>query len=205
MVLVEEGRRTRVLPVAELPLRGAHNLENALAACAAAAALSGAAPGVLAGGLRGFPGVEHRLSPAGSIGQVIFVNDSKATNVEAQEKALLSFSEPVVLIAGGRDKNLDFTRLRPLLPGAVKAAVLVGEATAKIESAWRGAADMERADTLDHAVARAYELARPRGVVLLSPGCASFDMFQNFEERGRKFREAVARLAARLAEEAHAQ
>ncbi|MEK7767634.1 MAG: UDP-N-acetylmuramoyl-L-alanine--D-glutamate ligase, partial [bacterium] len=203
VVLCEGGRRTRVLRVAELPLPGAHNLENALAACAAAAALGASARG-LAEGVRSFAGVEHRLEPAGTVGNVRFVNDSKATNVASLEKALASFPVPVVLIAGGRDKNLDFGRVRDLVGARAKAVVLIGEAGPKIEAAWRGAVRLETAPTLEAAVERAHELAAPEGIVLLSPGCASFDMFRNFEDRGRCFREAVRRLAARLTLEARA-
>ncbi|MEK7474509.1 MAG: UDP-N-acetylmuramoyl-L-alanine--D-glutamate ligase [Candidatus Coatesbacteria bacterium] len=196
LTLCEGGRRSRILPAADLAIPGRHNLENALAACAAAGAL-GVAPGALAEGLRTFRGVEHRLEPVGEIGDVRFVNDSKATNTDALEKALLAFREPVVLIAGGRDKNLDFTKLKDLIAARVKAVVLIGEAAGKIESAWRGAAPMRNAATIEEAVETGYELARPKGLVLLSPGCASYDMFRNFEDRGRRFREAVGRLASR--------
>ncbi len=191
--LFNDGETVRILPVSELPLRGAHNLENALAACVAAAVL-GVKPTALPEGLRTFRGVEHRLELAGTVGEVTFINDSKATNVDAQEKALKSFPEPVVLIAGGQDKGADFTRLAPLLPGAVRAAILIGDAAPKIEAAWQGVVRVHRAGSLDEAVRKGYELANPRGVVLLSPGCASFDMFENFEDRGRKFRDAVSRL-----------
>jgi len=194
--LCEGGRITRVLPAGDLPIPGRHNLENALAAAAAAAAL-GVAPGALAAGLRTFRGVEHRLEPVGEVGDVRFVNDSKATNTDAMEKALLAFPEPVVLIAGGRDKNLDFTKLADLVAKRVRTAILIGEAAGKIEAAWRGAVPIRMAGSLEEAVETGYELARPKGVVLLSPGCASYDMFKNFEDRGRRFREAVKRLASR--------
>ena len=195
IVLVEGTRRSRVLPVGELRLRGGHNVENALAAAVAASSL-GVTVGAIAEGLRTFEAVEHRLEPSGSVGEVHFINDSKATNVDAQEKALRSFPEPVVLIAGGQDKGGDFTRLAPLLEGSVKAAVLIGVAAEKIAAAWRGAIPIHRAGSLEEAVRRGFELASPRGVVLLSPGCASFDMFADFEDRGRRFREAVRELGA---------
>lgn len=193
IVLTEGGSSTRIMPTADLPLRGEHNLENALAAAEAAATL-GVGAALLAEGLRSFRGVEHRLEPVGTVGSVVFINDSKATNVDAMEKALKSFSEPLVLIAGGRDKNLDFTKVRELVARSAKAVILIGEAAAKIEAAWTGAAPLHRAGSLDEAVRLGFELAAPRGVVLLSPGCASFDMFENFEHRGRTFREAVGRL-----------
>ena len=203
IVLCEGGRRKGILPTGELPLKGEHNLENALAACAVADAL-GVGSAALADGLRSFRGVEHRLEQVGNVGAVIFVNDSKATNVDAQEKALASFSDRVVLIAGGRDKGADFTRLVPLLTAAVKAVVLIGEAAEKIEAAWRGRVPLHRAGSMEEAVDLSYELARPEGTVLLSPGCASYDMFRNFEDRGRRFRQAVERLRSRLSREVHA-
>lgn len=187
--------REKIMPAAQLPLRGPHNLENALAACEAARE-AGVDAASLADGLKSFAGVEHRLEPAGSIGQVVFINDSKATNVEAMEKALQSFPERVVLIAGGRDKNLDFRSARELAAERVKQAILIGEAAEKIAASWQGAVPLSKAETLEEAVGRAYEVTRPRGTVLLSPGCASFDMFLNFEDRGRKFRTAVSKLAA---------
>jgi UDP-N-acetylmuramoylalanine--D-glutamate ligase len=203
MVLRVGDRERRVLKATDLGLRGEHNLENALAACVAAAEL-GVGEEAMAQGLRTFPGVEHRLEAAGSVGQVVFINDSKATNVDAQEKALASFDEAVVLIAGGRDKGADFTRLLPLIRKSVKASVLIGEAAGKIRAAWEGSVPLRDASSLDEAVATAYELARPKGLVLLSPGCASYDMFKDFEDRGRKFREAVSRLSSVLSQGATA-
>ncbi len=197
----QDGKRERIMPASQVSLPGPHNLENALAACEAAAQL-GVDSRSLADGLRSFPGVEHRLEPAGGIGQVQFVNDSKATNAEALAKALQSFTDPVVLIAGGRDKNLEFGNLKPLVAGRVKEAVLIGEAAEKLESAWQGAVSMRRAAGLEEAVGKAYEAARPKGIVLLSPGCASYDMFRDFEDRGRQFRTAVSRLMAKVAQEA---
>ena len=203
LVLKAGDRERRVLKAADLNLRGEHNLENALAACVAAAEL-GVGEEAMAQGLRTFPGVEHRLEAVGSVGQIIFINDSKATNVDAQEKALASFDEPVVLIAGGRDKGADFALLLPLVRKWVKACVLIGEAAGKIREAWEGSVPLRDAKSLDSAVAIAYELARPKGVVLLSPGCASYDMFKDFEDRGRKFREAVSRLSSTLSQGATA-
>ncbi len=201
LALVDGGTPQKLIPAADLPLFGAHNLENALAACAAAAAL-GAPARALAEGLKTFRAVEHRLEPVGRIGEVLFVNDSKATNTDALDKALRSFPTPVVLIAGGRDKALDFEPLRPLVAERARAVVLLGEAADKIAAAWRDAAPVHRAGGLDEAVESAYALARPSGIVLLSPGCASFDMFRDYEDRGRRFRDAVRRLAQREGERA---
>jgi len=194
VVLGEGGTQTRLLPSAEISIRGGHNLENALAAALAAAAL-GVFPEALAEGLRSFPGVPHRLEPVGRIGDVEFVNDSKGTNTDATMKALLSFPEPVVLIAGGRDKGQDFAPMAGMVRERVKAAVLIGEAAEKMEKAWGGGIPTHRASSMEEAVRTGLELAGPRGVVLLSPACASFDMFRDFEHRGEVFRAAVAALS----------
>ena len=122
---------------------------------------------------------------------VTFINDSKATNIDALEKALLAMGMPVVLLAGGKDKGLDFTGLRPLLREKVKAAVLIGQMTEKLFSAWNSAVPCVRATTLADAVEQAHKLARPGDAVLLSPGCSSFDMFKDFEDRGNQFRTLV--------------
>ncbi len=177
----------------ELPIRGAHNLENALAACVAAAEL-GVDTAALASGLRTFPGIPHRLEPAGRVGGVEFVNDSKGTNVDAMEKALRSFPHQVVLIAGGRDKGADFGSVAALVREKVKAAVLLGEAADRIEAAWKGTVPVIRVAGMGEAVRRGLELAGGSGTVLLSPACASFDQFRDFEHRGEVFKEEVRRL-----------
>jgi len=194
VVLRTGGEEVRVLPTNAISVRGGHNLENALAA-ALAASSTGIPAGVLAEGLRTFAGVPHRLESVGRVGEVEFINDSKGTNTDATEKALLSFPEPVVLIAGGRDKGADFAPMIPLLKERAKAVVLIGEAAEKMEKAWKGAVPIRRAASLEEAVSMGLELAKPRGTVLLSPACASFDMFRNFEHRGDMFREAVRALA----------
>ena len=145
--------------------------------------------------LRAYAGLEHRLEAAGEVEGVRFVNDSKATNTDSLRVALQSFAAPVVLIAGGRDKGQDFRPLAPLVRSAVRHLVLIGEGAANIGQAWPDV-PQERAATLSDAVRRAYELARPAtATVLLSPGCASFDMFRDYEDRGRRFKDEVARLA----------
>jgi UDP-N-acetylmuramoylalanine--D-glutamate ligase len=189
-----------LLPVRELLIPGAHNLENALAAAALGLGL-GLPAERLAHSLRTFPGVPHRLEPVGCIGQVKFVNDSKGTNVDAVSKALQSFPAPLVLILGGRDKHGDFTALNDLLRAHVRAVVLMGEAAGVIAPQIQNTVPIHREETLDRAVRTAHGLARPGDVVLLSPGCASFDQFKNFEERGERFRQEVGRLAAELGQE----
>jgi len=185
------GRERRpLLRVSELGIKGPHNLANACAA-AAIAASAGIADDHIIKALQTFTGVEHRLEKVGLIGGVSFINDSKATNVDAVFWALQSVSPPIVLIAGGKDKGGDFKQLEPLVRKNVSAVVLIGQATEKIAAAFDGIVVVEKAKSLPQAVERAYELAKPRGTVLLSPGCASFDMFDNYEHRGRVFKETV--------------
>ena len=147
--------------------------------------------------LREYRGLEHRLEPAGEWNGVAFVNDSKATNTDSLRVALQSFPEPVVLIAGGRDKGQDFRPLAGLVRRAVRHLVLIGEGAETLARAWPDV-PQERAASLPDAVEKAYDAARANGAtVLLSPGCASFDMFRDYEDRGRRFKDAVARLAAK--------
>jgi UDP-N-acetylmuramoylalanine--D-glutamate ligase len=129
---------------------------------------------------------------------VTFINDSKATNIDALEKALLAMRLPVVLIAGGKDKGLDFSGLRPLLREKVKAVVLIGQMTEKLFHAWNKVVPCVAATTLADSVERAARLADPGDVVLFSPGCSSFDMFKDFEDRGDQFR-ALIRAKAKTA------
>ncbi len=193
LVLRREGRITPLIPRERLALPGPHNLENALAAALGAAAL-GAAPESIARSLAGFGGLPHRLEPVGVVRGVRFVNDSKATNTDSLAVALASFPEPVILIAGGRDKGQDFRPLLPQVRSATSLVILIGEGRHRLAEQWAGVA-MAQADSLEQAVRLGLDRARPGSVVLLSPACASFDMFHDYEDRGRCFREAVARLA----------
>jgi UDP-N-acetylmuramoylalanine--D-glutamate ligase len=188
-----------VMETREIGLRGAHNVLNALAAVATVMPLE-PAPDALRAVLREYGGLEHRLEPVATVAGVAFVNDSKATNVSSLEVALLSFEGPIVLIAGGRDKGQDFAPLGGLVRERTLAVVLIGEGAERMAAHWAGAR-LLRADSFALAVDLAYATARsaPGGPapVLLSPGCASFDMFTDFEDRGRRFKEEVARVAAR--------
>jgi len=139
--------------------------------------------------------VEHRLQFVAEIGGVQFYNDSKATNVDATEKALEAFPGNLLVILGGKDKGSDYRPLAPLLARTARRAFLIGAAAEKIAAQIRGAIPLEMSGTLDRAVHAAYEAARPGDVVLLAPACASFDQFQNFEHRGRVFVELVNELA----------
>jgi UDP-N-acetylmuramoylalanine--D-glutamate ligase len=184
----------RVIGWDEVPLRGRHNRENAMAA-AALAAHAGAPAAALAEGLATFRAVPHRLEPVGTAGGVAFVNDSKATNPDAALAALDAYDHGVHLIAGGRGKGTPFDALAEAARGAVVRAYLVGEAGPALAAAFaRAGVPYEEAGGVPQAVARAAARARPGETVLLAPACASFDQFSSYEERGEVFR-AAARAA----------
>ncbi len=182
-----------LFPVDAISLKGAHNLENVLAACAMAI-LAGADPESLEDSIRKFRGVEHRIEWVSDIDGAQYFNDSKATNIDATIKSLESFQGNILLIAGGRDKAGDFTVLRSLVSKRVKHLVLIGEASDKIRKALSGTVEMSNARSMQEAVSICRGLARPGDVVLLAPACASFDMFKDYEHRGRVFKEAVREL-----------
>jgi UDP-N-acetylmuramoylalanine--D-glutamate ligase len=178
-------------------LRGRHNRENAMAA-ALCARLLGVAGDEVQAGLDAFPGLPHRLELVAERGGVEWVNDSKATNVDSTQVALQAFAAGaprVVLVLGGRGKGAPYAPLRALFPGRVKALLTIGEDAPAVERELGDAAPTERAGTLAAAVARAAQLTRPGDVVLLSPACASYDQFRNYEERGEAFRRLVGELA----------
>ena len=204
LVRVREGHRDVLLSSRALRIPGPHNVSNALAAVCATLGQRLDAPQVKALGeaLAAFPGLEHRIEHAGTVGGVTFWNDSKATNVDALETALRAFPAPLVLIAGGRDKAGPWSSLAGLASGKVGRLVLIGEAAGTIAKAWPRV-PAERAADLDDAVRRAWQAARALGTapVVLSPGCASFDMFRDYEDRGRRFKAAVGALAALAARE----
>ena len=184
-----QGRR-RLRPCAELPLPGRHNRANALAALALVWA-HGIEPAAAAAGLAGFAGLPHRLQRVAAPGRIAWYDDSKATNPDALAAALAAFDAPCVLIAGGRAKADDYARVRGALARHARAAVLMGEAAAELARAWDGAAELRVVADMDAAVAAARELAAPAGRVLLSPGCASFDRYAGYAERGDDFARAV--------------
>jgi len=193
IVFREDGREEILLKLEDIPLAGAHNVENVLAA-AAAARLAGAPAAAIAKGVRSFPGVEHRLEFVAEIRGVRYYNDSKATNVDATEKALEAFPGRILIILGGRDKGSDYTALQKPLREKAILALLIGAAADKIENQISGSVALERAETLERAVETAWHAARPGDVVLLAPACASFDQFQNYEHRGRVFKDLVGQL-----------
>jgi UDP-N-acetylmuramoylalanine--D-glutamate ligase len=186
------GEEEQILGIELLSLPGPHNVENALAAAAAAADL-GVPREAIVRSLSTFAGLAHRLEPVGTVAGVRFVNDSKATNVDSLSVALDAFPDPVILIAGGRHKDQDFRPLAEKVRRRVSFLILIGEAADRLAAAWPGVPSA-RAGSLDEAIAVARSNARAGSVVLLSPACASFDMFHNYEDRGDRFREAVRRL-----------
>ncbi len=195
-LLVDVGSgREIVASLDELQLRGRHNYMNILMA-ALAARLDGIPMPVVHAAVCAFEGVEHRLEVVRRIGQVTWINDSKATNVDSLITALQSFTQPVVLIAGGRDKGSPYDPVLELVREKVRAAVLIGEAAERIAAAFDDVTVTVRAASMPDAVSRANELAEQGDIVLLSPACASFDMFENFEHRGIVFKKLVHALPA---------
>jgi len=188
------GSTERICPVSEITLRGSHNVENVLAATACAL-WTGMAPSAIRRGIAGFRGVTHRIERVTHDRGVVYYNDSKGTNVDSTIKALQSFGEPIVLIAGGKGKGQDFGPLAEAARGRVRHAVLIGQDRGRIRAALEPAGvPVEDAESMDEAVRRAREAARAGDVVLLSPACASFDMFRNFEHRGDVFKAVVRAL-----------
>jgi UDP-N-acetylmuramoylalanine--D-glutamate ligase len=181
----------KIMPLSGVPLKGAHNVENVLAA-ACASRLAGVSAEQIRSGVESFKAVEHRLEFVAKVNGVDFYNDSKATNVDATMKAVASFSSGIHLILGGKDKNSDYSQLAQLLRERVRAIYTIGSAAAKIESELRGVVSILSCETLDHAVSAAASAARPGEVVLLAPACSSFDQFENYEQRGRVFKELVS-------------
>jgi|SRR5579863_933214 len=198
IVFRHAGVEEAVMKRGEIPLAGAHNLENVLAAVAATR-IAGAGAAAIAKGVRSFAGVEHRLEFVAEIGGVRFYNDSKATNVDATLKALDAFPGRILVILGGKDKGSDYTALQKILREKAILALLIGAAAEKIEKQIAGSVAIEHAGTLERAVEIASHAAQPGDVVLLAPACASFDQFQNYEHRGRTFKELVAQLEHRSA------
>jgi UDP-N-acetylmuramoylalanine--D-glutamate ligase len=191
LTLTLGGRAEAIVDAAGLPVRGEHNHGNALAA-ALACRLLGAPVDAIAGGLRSYRALPHRLERVGVVGGVEFYDDSKATNLDAATRALRSFEPGTVhLILGGRDKGADWASLEPDVRRHARRVLLVGEAGETIRKALTGVVETESCGTVTAAVRVGFDGARPGDVVLLAPGCASFDQYRNFEERGDDFKAAV--------------
>jgi UDP-N-acetylmuramoylalanine--D-glutamate ligase len=186
-------RADRLVPTSAVELTGRHMLNNVLAATGAAS-LAGVPARAMVEGLRGFRGLAHVMEPAGEVQGVRFVNDSKATNVEAAERSIESFPHGVVAIVGGRFKGGDLRRLRGALSVHGRAVVAIGEAAPLVKDALTGVVPVLDAASMREAVEAGYEAAAPDGVVLLAPACASFDWFRDYAERGDAFKSEVVRL-----------
>jgi len=196
-VWLEMDNRVRVLERSEIPIPGLHNVQNVLAASLVGVAF-GVAPDAIAQAVKVFPGVEHRIEFSGRLRGIEFYNDSKATNLDSMEKALLSFNRPIILIAGGRDKKSDYATLNHLISGSVKHLIVMGEAAPLIRRAWKALVPTENALDMREAVHKAHAVAASGDVILLSPGCSSFDAFRDYEERGRIFKSEVRSLMSEM-------
>jgi UDP-N-acetylmuramoylalanine--D-glutamate ligase len=188
------GSVREIIRQEEIGIKGPHNLENVLAATAACVILKVKIDNIKAA-LKEFPGLPHRLELVREIKGVKFINDSKATNVSAVMKALLSFSGPVILIAGGQDKGLDYSLLRPLVTERVKGVILLGEAKEKIAQALKPYQGIKMVENMKEAVDMAFGLATDGDTILLSPASSSYDMFRDFRQRGDVFKKIVGELA----------
>jgi UDP-N-acetylmuramoylalanine--D-glutamate ligase len=187
-----EGSR-KLVPLEAIHLLGPH-LVNDVMAAATVGAIAGAAPEAMTAAVESFHGLEHAMELVADIGGVRFVNDSKATNVDAALHSIESFEAGLVPIIGGRFKGGDLRLLRDPLSARAKAVIAIGEARSLVRDSLAGAVDVHEADSFEAAVAAAFNLAKPAGVVLLAPACASFDMFRDYAERGRRFKEEVRKL-----------
>ena len=188
------GKGEKIIDTKDIGIKGPHNISNAAAACAICAVLE-VSPLSMRETLKRFRGVEHRLEEVATVSRVKFVNDSKATNVESVWYALQSVKEPIVLIAGGRDKGGDFAKLKESVRSRVKALVLIGEAAEKIDRALGEQVSTFHSTSLEEAVRLSFGKAEAGDTVLLSPACASFDMFRDYQHRGEVFKASVQTLA----------
>ena len=187
------GVEGTILDVQEMRINGRHNFENA-AAAAALAKVADIGDGAIGKGLCAFGGLPHRLEFAGEVQGVRYYNDSKSTTAESVLCAVTAFAAKVHLIAGGRDKGCDFSLVTTAIRENVQTVSLIGEAAGCMEAVWQGAAPIQRCDTLEEAVLFAAQHAQPGEVVVFSPGCSSYDMFADYEDRGNRFKKIVAAL-----------
>lgn len=192
-IYYKDEEESKIMEVEKIPLIGVHNLENVLASITISV-LSGVEKSGIERSVMEFRGLEHRMEYAGRVGNVVFYNDSKATNVDASLKSIQSFVGDIIVIMGGRDKGGDFSILKNEIKKRVRGIVLIGEAKSKIKKALSDICEMKEAEDMESAVKFAFEMAQPSGIVILAPGCASFDMFENFEHRGRVFKEEILKL-----------
>lgn len=195
LVIKWKNQSVSICEIAQMKIFGAHNVENALAACACAF-FAGASVQDMAKVLTTFSGVEHRIEPVTTISGVAYYNDSKATNPESSIKALEAFTGNVILIAGGHDKNTDLTEFMRLIKEKTDHLILLGEAKERFGEAAKdhGVTNIHMVQSFEEGVKLAHSLAKPPQIVLLSPACSSYDMFNNYEERGRVFKTLVRQL-----------
>lgn len=200
-LVLNSGKAQEAISLRGNPLRGIHNLENIMAAALACSEV-GLTAAEIEAALSGFRGLPHRMEEAGKVGRVEFINDSKATNVDAALKSIASFNGNLVVILGGKDKGSDFSVLERPLRERARQVLLVGQAAPLLAAQLSGLGGLlANVRDLGEAVAKGYELlAQSGGVVLLAPACASFDMFDNFEHRGDVFKQEVLRLQRRVGE-----
>ncbi len=187
----------KIIKVSDIPLPGAHNLDNVMASALVGHLLSVPVP-LIRESIKNFQGLEHRLEKVSNIRGVEFYNDSKATNVEAAITSIISFNQPIILVLGGRDKGSDFKKLRKPVLERVKKIFLIGEAKEKIKRALKNYIPMSYVTSLKEAVVEGFASANPGEIVLLAPACTSFDMFRNFEERGKIFKKEVYSLEEKI-------
>ncbi len=197
MTIALEGKVHEIIRADAISIRGEHNLANAMAASLAAVVM-GVPPASVRATLRNFKGVEHRLEFVRELDGITYINDSKATNVDSVWYALRSFDRPLVVLMGGRDKGNDYARLREPVQKNVRAIIAIGESAQSVRAAFEAVVPVASASSMAGAVAAARDLARPGDIVLLSPACASFDWFDNYEHRGRVFKDAVMSLTGSL-------
>jgi UDP-N-acetylmuramoylalanine--D-glutamate ligase len=195
-ISVRLGGKGEEYSLAKTPLKGVHNVENMMAAVTTAR-IFGCSRKAVQDVLNRFKGLEHRLEFVREIGGIRFYNDSKGTNVGSVVKSLQSFSEPVILIAGGKDKNGDLSPLKEWVQKRVKRLILMGEAKERMSRELGGLTDTIMAKTMEEAVSLARQKAKGGEVVLLSPACSSFDMYKDYKERGKVFKEAVFKLSTK--------
>ena len=193
IIFKNDGREETVCSLKDLKLIGVHNIENTLASVAISG-ICGISGKIMRDVISEFKGIKHRMELVREIRGIRFINDSKGTNVGATVKSLQSFNEPIILIAGGKDKGSDYLPLKGLIEERVKFLILIGDAKKKIAKSLNGFKNKIEADTLENAVKEGYKRAKSGDIVLLSPACASFDMFRDYEDRGEQFEEIVNRL-----------
>lgn len=199
-IVLSNKEEEKLIKTSAIPLFGIHNQENIMAS-ALVGHILGIPPSRIKEPIKSFRGLEHRLEKIATIRGVDFYDDSKATNVDATSKSIQSFDRNIILILGGRDKGGDFKKLRKPVKEKVRRIILLGEAKEKIRTTLKGIVPMETVSSIEEAVRLGYSRAKPQEVVLLAPACTSFDMFQNFEERGEVFKREVLSLAQELGKE----